>query len=205
MNTLDVVQGGGRHERLRLLMLLVIAATMPFYCFALYIIGSAPAEVELSQLEQTETALPPPTFTPLGANLYATAEPTAEPLFPTHTPLSLPVSAPLEIVPPTPLVVPTEPPTATMRPRVATDDRDYDGVRDAQDQCPDTGGFVDAQGCPYDDDGDRDGFRDGVDACPDEYAPGTARGCQDFDDDGLDTADDDCLQQFGARTNRGCP
>lgn len=208
MNTLDVVQGASnRNERLRLLMLLIVAATVPFYCFALYIIGSAPVSVASIAVEATMTPQPPASFTPLGANLYPTASPTSPPLFPTYTPLSLPpVSTPLQIVPPTAIPTPSiVPPSLTPRPRVITDDRDYDGVPDRDDDCPDEGGFVDAGGCPYADDEDRDGFRDAEDACPREHAPNSVRGCQDFDDDGLDSADDACPDRAGPRTNRGCP
>ena len=58
-------------------------------------------------------------------------------------------------------------------------DRDGDGVRDADDACPDTpaGARVDARGCPIDSDGD--GVFDGIDRCPDT-PPGTkvdAWGC----------------------------
>lgn len=208
MNTLDVVQGASnRNERLRLLMLLIIAATVPFYCFALYIIGSAPVPVESIAVEATMTVQPAASFTPLGANLYATASPTSPPLFPTYTPLSLPpVSTPLQIVPPTAIPAPSiVPPSPTQQPRVVTDDRDYDGVPDKDDNCPDEGGAQDNAGCPYPDDIDRDGFRDALDACPNESAPGTARGCQDFDDDGLDTLDDRCPKLAGPRGNLGCP
>ena len=207
MNTLDVMQGSSsRNERLRLLMLLIIAGTVPFYCFALYIIGSAPAQLDRQSSLPTATPTLAYTFTPLGANLYATATATSPPLYPTYTPLRLaPGSTPLDIVPPTALPAPTDPPSPSPRPRVVVADRDYDGVLDARDQCPDEGGVVDAQGCPFADDADRDGLRGADDACPSEYAPNTPRGCQDFDDDGLDTADDECPQQFGSRANRGCP
>ena len=206
MNTLDVMQGASsRHERLRLLMLLIIAGTVPFYCFALYVIGSAPAQLARQPTTPTHTATLVYTFTPLGANLYATATVAPPPLYPTYTPLRLaPGSTPLPIIPPTAPPLP-EMPSPSPRPRVVVADRDYDGVLDAKDNCPDEGGIVDAQGCPFDDDADRDGLRGADDACPGEYAPNTTRGCQDFDDDGLDTMEDNCPQQFGSRANRGCP
>ncbi len=208
MNTLDVVQSASnRNERLRLLMLLIVAATVPFYCFAIYIIGSAPLPAASLKLQATLTVQPAASFTPLGANLFPTASSTSPPLYPTYTPLSLPpVSTPLQIVPPSAIPAPTIiPPSPTPQPRAITDDRDYDGVPDRQDNCPNDGGFVDAQGCPYADDEDRDGFRDADDACPREHAPYSARGCQDFDDDGLDSADDACPDRAGPRSNRGCP
>ncbi|MCY3572678.1 MAG: hypothetical protein OXG92_11105 [Chloroflexi bacterium] len=205
MNTLDVLQGASnRNERLRLLMLLIVAATVPFYCFALYIIGSAPVPAESLKLQATLTAPPAASFTPLGANFFPTASATSPSLLPTYTPLRLPaVSTPLQIVPPTAIPAPTiAPPSPT---RAITNDRDFDGLPDQDDNCPDDGGFVDAGGCPYPDDADRDGFRDAQDACPREHAPYSARGCQDFDDDGLDSADDACPDRAGPRSNRGCP
>ncbi|MCY4146306.1 MAG: hypothetical protein OXE95_06855 [Chloroflexi bacterium] len=204
MNTLDVVQGASsRNERLRLLMLLIIAATVPFYCFALYIIGSAPAPAESENSQTAATAQPPASFTPLGADLYPTASFTSPALFPTYTPLSLPpVSTPLPFVPPTAIPAP---PSPTQQPRVIIGDRDFDGVPDSDDNCPNDGGFVAADGCPYADDQDRDGFRDAEDACPREHAPNSRRGCQDFDDDGLDSADDACPDRAGPLANRGCP
>ena len=49
-------------------------------------------------------------------------------------------------------------------------DSDGDGVRDADDRCPDTppGARVDARGCPKD--SDHDGVYDGIDRCPDTPA-----------------------------------
>jgi len=44
-------------------------------------------------------------------------------------------------------------------------DRDGDGVRDEEDQCPDEPGPSSTNGCP---DRDSDGVRDADDACPDE-------------------------------------
>ena len=46
MRTIDVVQSQSeRNQCLRLLMLLIIVGTLPFYGIAIIIIGSAPVEV----------------------------------------------------------------------------------------------------------------------------------------------------------------
>ena len=85
MRTIDVIQDqSNRNQSLRLLMLLIIAGTFPFYCFAIYFIGSAPADVYTGEgYESPQTAEQAPTFTPLGANLFpspvATDGPAAAP------------------------------------------------------------------------------------------------------------------------------
>lgn len=220
MRTIDVIQGqSNRNQSLRLLMLLIIAGTFPFYCFAIYLIGSAPVEGYATPTPQITT--PAPTFTPLGANLFASpAAPTVPPALATFTPLSQPIRTPVQFVPPTatsaqsidvptlasPTPLPTDPPpTPTRRPTSAIADEDFDGIADDVDTCPAEFGYADNDGCPYPDDGDRDGIRDAADACPSEFAPGTQRGCRDFDDDGLDTAADECPNEAGPSANRGCP
>jgi OmpA-OmpF porin, OOP family len=70
-------------------------------------------------------------------------------------------------------------------------DRDYDGVPDSEDQCPefaeDRDGVLDADGCPEEDpDGDQDGVSDADDRCPTEKE--TINGIQD--DDGCPDAGD---------------
>ena len=47
-------------------------------------------------------------------------------------------------------------------------DRDADGVRDKEDQCPNEKGLVSQQGCP---DGDGDGVADREDDCPAQAGP----------------------------------
>jgi len=81
-----------------------------------------------------------------------------------------------------------------------TDDRDHDGIKDADDKCPDEGGpdvIRDPKnpryGCP-DGDRDNDGIKDSVDKCPDE--PENANGYQDGDG---------CPDQLPDRDHDGIP
>lgn len=219
MRTIDVIQAGSnRNERLRLLMLLIIAATFPFYCYAVFVMGSAP--VALPAARATETARPVASFTPLGAELFLSPSPTAgQPRLATMTPLSLPLATPVQFLPPTPLPAdtavaqtpasptPPAPPSITPRPTATpgAGDADSDGVLNDVDNCPDEYGAAENEGCPWPDDPDRDGMRGAVDLCPNEFAPESPRGCRDFDDDGLDTAADDCPAEAGPIDNRGCP
>lgn len=221
MQTPDIIPRlSNRNERLRLLMMLIIAGTLPFYCFAIYFIGSAPIDAPAAIRATDTPAGPAPTFTPLGANLFASPSATSgPPALATYTPLSLPIRTPAQFVPPTAIpaqtiVAPTvvsPSPVVTEIPATATAisagpaDADFDGIADAADQCPNEYGYADNQGCPYADDEDRDGIRDSADACPQEFAPDSARGCRDFDDDGLDTAADDCPNEAGPAANQGCP
>ena len=222
MRTIDVIQGqSSRNQSLRLLMILIIAGTFPFYCFAIYFIGSAPIDVPAAIGATDTPAGPAPTFTPLGADLFFTPSATSgPPLLPTITPLSQPIRTPIQFVPPTAIpaqtivaqtvvspspVVTAAAPTATRATTAGPADADFDGVADAVDDCPADFGYADNQGCPYSDDEDRDGIRDALDACPNEFAPDTARGCRDFDDDGLDTAADECPNEAGPAANQGCP
>ncbi len=227
MRTIDVIQGqSSRNQSLRLLMILIIAGTFPFYCFAIYFIGSAPVDVPAAIRATDTPSGPAPTFTALGANLFLTPAATSgPPALATNTPLSLPIRTPIQFVPPTAIpaqtivaqtvvspspIVAEATSTATATATAPGNgagpaDADFDGIADAADQCPDNYGYADNQGCPYDDDEDRDGIRDAADACPNEFAPGAARGCRDFDDDGLDTAADECPNEAGPAANQGCP
>lgn len=220
MRTIDVVQSQSeRNQCLRLLMLLIIVATFPFYGIAIFIIGSAPVEIAAAKI--TQTASPTPSFTPLGAgqSRAPTFTPLARPLA-TNTPLRALPATPAQYVPPTPLpaqtivaqtvvspspipIVESATPEATAT--VAIADADLDGVPDAEDRCPQEQGSAENEGCPWPDDRDRDGIRDADDRCPSEFAPDTPRGCRDQDDDGLDTSEDDCPRERGPASNRGCP
>ena len=78
-------------------------------------------------------------------------------------------------------------------------DSDGDGVRNGNDNCPETpaGIIVDANGCALDSalDSDGDGVADSADACPGTPAGATvdARGCQpDSDGDGVVNSRDEC-------------
>ena len=220
MRTIDVVQAQSeRNQCLRLLMLLIIVGTFPFYGFAIFIIGSAPVEIAAAKI--TQTATPASSFTPLGAD--QARAPTFTPLAvqpPTQTPQRALPATPAQYVPPTPLpaqtiaaptvVSPTpiaivESATPDASPAAGIADADLDGVADEDDRCPNEAGSVENDGCPWSDDSDRDGIRDADDRCPNEFAPDSPRGCRDFDDDGLDTSEDDCPREAGPAANRGCP
>lgn len=218
MRTIDVIQGSSnRNHRLRLLMLLIIFATIPFYCVGIILIGSAPVDDAVAIATATERSNA--TVTPLNAELLASPTLSTSPVFyPSLTPLSVLLPTPGQYVPPT--SAPTDHfvaqtdvspspgvPAATIEPfsTVIIIDADGDGITDADDGCPNEFGYADNDGCPYEDDPDRDGIRGNADFCPNDWAPGSARGCSDFDDDGLDSADDACPSQRGPISNRGCP
>ena len=88
-------------------------------------------------------------------------------------------------------------------------DTDKDGVKDKQDNCPDTpaGALVDANGCPLDSDGDH--VPDGIDQCPNTPSGATVdvRGCpSDSDNDGVPDGIDACPDTpAGTKVDsRGC-
>jgi outer membrane protein OmpA-like peptidoglycan-associated protein len=85
-----------------------------------------------------------------------------------------------------------------------TNDRDFDGVVDEKDACPDAFGEVALLGCP---DRDKDTIADIFDKCPD--TPGLKRynGCPipDTDGDGLHDEEDKCPNIAGKRELQGCP
>lgn len=215
MRTIDVIQGSSnRNQNLRLLMLIVIVGTLPFYCLGIMIIGSAPA----ANVAPTATAaqLSDATFTPLSGGQAGWAGATISPVrIPTVTPLSALQPTPRQFIPPTlisvsPTLVASSPTALEASPtrRFSVGgpaDRDGDGSPDSADDCPEEYGFAENAGCPYPDDPDRDGIRAEADRCPNEFAPGTRNGCRDFDDDGLDTSQDACPAAAGPSSNRGCP
>ncbi len=92
-------------------------------------------------------------------------------------------------------------------------DRDRDGIADADDKCPDDpedkDGFEDKDGCP-DPDNDKDGILDKDDKCPNEPEDKDGfedeDGCPDPDNDkdGVLDADDKCPLQPGTPPT-GCP
>lgn len=220
MRSYDVMPRlSNRNESLRLLMIVIIAGTFPFYCLAIYLIGSAP--VETAAIKITQTAAHTSSVTPLGAGQARapTFTPLAGPLA-SNTPLSALRATPVQFVPPTAVPAQTivaqtvvspspipivESPSPAANATAGFADADFDGVADDDDRCPAEFGYADNEGCPYPDDADRDGIRDSADRCPSEFAPNTPRGCRDFDDDGLDTSQDDCPQEWGPAANRGCP
>lgn len=81
-------------------------------------------------------------------------------------------------------------------------DRDKDGVKDSEDQCPDEPGKVELMGCP---DSDGDGIADKLDACPKEAGLPKLAGCPDRDGDGIADKDDRCPDEAGMAALFGCP
>jgi outer membrane protein OmpA-like peptidoglycan-associated protein len=107
-------------------------------------------------------------------------------------------------------------PTLPAEPVIA--DRDHDGIRDAEDACPDVPGVPDVvpklNGCPPD--RDNDGIPDAEDACPDEIGPRDPdpkkNGCPvppDRDGDGIPDTLDACPDTPGSPSHdpkkNGCP
>lgn len=90
--------------------------------------------------------------------------------------------------------------------RVENPDRDKDGVRNADDACPDIAGTVANKGCPLVD-ADADGIENKEDKCP--TVKGVARydGCPvpDTDKDGVNDEEDKCPNEIGLVKNQGCP
>ena len=83
-------------------------------------------------------------------------------------------------------------------------DTDGDGIYDKDDECPETPGLAEFNGCP---DTDGDGIEDRNDACPNEAGPKANNGCpyQDRDGDGVLDKDDQCPDVAGTVANKGCP
>lgn len=81
-------------------------------------------------------------------------------------------------------------------------DRDGDKVADKKDECPDTPGLKELNGCP---DADLDGIRDSEDACPNLAGPAESNGCPDTDGDGVIDPEDKCPEVEGEARYNGCP
>ena len=79
-------------------------------------------------------------------------------------------------------------------------DQDGDGIADAQDDCPTVAGVTELAGCP---DADGDGVTDSMDACPE--VAGTIKGCPDSDEDGVADNEDACPELAGPPNMDGCP
>ena len=88
--------------------------------------------------------------------------------------------------------------------RFGNTDRDKDGIPDKEDECPDTPGLKEFNGCP---DTDGDGIPDKDDQCPDVAGPVENQGCPwpDTDGDGVLDKDDACPTVAGPVENNGCP
>lgn len=81
-------------------------------------------------------------------------------------------------------------------------DRDGDGVPDHLDDCPDTPGLAEFNGCP---DTDGDGIPDHLDDCPNEAGLPEFNGCPDRDGDGVPDHLDECPDTPGRAEWDGCP
>ncbi len=83
----------------------------------------------------------------------------------------------------------------------AAPDRDYDGVPDETDRCPDINGTSLTGGCP---DQDSDGVPDNDDKCIEEKGYANLLGCNDSDHDGVIDPEDQCPEVYG-EVPSGCP
>lgn len=81
-------------------------------------------------------------------------------------------------------------------------DSDGDGIEDRNDACPDVAGAAEFNGCP---DTDGDGIADPDDACPTVAGLKSLGGCPDADGDGIKDSDDNCPNEAGPAANNGCP
>ncbi len=81
-------------------------------------------------------------------------------------------------------------------------DSDGDGIPDKDDECPNEPGLAEFNGCP---DSDGDGIPDHKDDCPTVAGEKMLNGCPDSDGDGIADKDDDCPNEAGPKENNGCP
>ena len=81
-------------------------------------------------------------------------------------------------------------------------DSDGDGIVDSSDDCPDTFGLEEFDGCP---DTDEDGIIDSEDDCSEEPGLEEYNGCPDSDGDGISDPNDQCPDEFGFEIYNGCP
>ena len=81
-------------------------------------------------------------------------------------------------------------------------DTDGDGIPDHLDECPDTPGLAEFNGCP---DTDGDGIPDHLDECPTVAGLAQFNGCPDTDGDGIPDHLDKCPNEAGPAANNGCP
>ena len=81
-------------------------------------------------------------------------------------------------------------------------DTDGDGIKDSEDNCPTTAGLAEFNGCP---DTDGDGIADPDDECPTEAGTAAMNGCPDADGDGVKDSEDNCPNEAGPAANNGCP
>lgn len=81
-------------------------------------------------------------------------------------------------------------------------DTDGDGIFDKNDDCPETPGLAEFNGCP---DSDGDGIPDKNDDCPSKKGPAEFNGCPDTDGDGIPDHLDECPTVAGLKSMNGCP
>ncbi|MBE9490820.1 MAG: OmpA family protein [Bacteroidetes bacterium] len=81
-------------------------------------------------------------------------------------------------------------------------DTDGDGIEDRNDECPNTPGLPEFNGCP---DTDGDGIPDHLDTCPTVAGLAEYNGCPDTDGDGVSDNEDECIETPGPKENNGCP
>ncbi len=81
-------------------------------------------------------------------------------------------------------------------------DTDSDGIEDRNDECPNTPGLPEFNGCP---DTDGDGIADHLDTCPNTPGLPEFNGCPDTDGDGVPDIEDECPETPGPKANKGCP
>ena len=81
-------------------------------------------------------------------------------------------------------------------------DTDGDGIEDRRDACADVVGLPEFDGCP---DTDGDGIPDPEDDCPEVAGLAELNGCPDADGDGVADNEDDCPEEAGPAENNGCP
>lgn len=81
-------------------------------------------------------------------------------------------------------------------------DTDGDGIEDRKDDCPNVAGTAEFNGCP---DTDGDGIPDPKDDCPTVAGLQSLNGCPDADGDGIKDSEDSCPDEAGPASNNGCP
>jgi outer membrane protein OmpA-like peptidoglycan-associated protein len=81
-------------------------------------------------------------------------------------------------------------------------DTDGDGIYDKDDECPETPGLAEFNGCP---DTDGDGIPDHLDECPNTPGLAEFNGCPDTDGDGVPDHLDECPTVAGLAEFKGCP
>jgi outer membrane protein OmpA-like peptidoglycan-associated protein len=81
-------------------------------------------------------------------------------------------------------------------------DKDDDGIKDKDDDCPEVAGLLIFNGCP---DSDGDSIPDNRDLCPSQPGVPMFKGCPDTDLDGVKDSKDACPTEKGTVENLGCP